>query len=189
MSQLDGNGPSRRVATLLEVSLNLTEPDTALLVPRSANAPALVTALLDTPASAQWASGEESLAAAEWIDHAARELNKSAIARSIAEVPHELSAEWQWPDQPLTRVCLDGSEIATADYFPASASAHWYLRWTGEAIASRSSTELPLIALATRVPEEAEEDAAIRKAILDVAIQAAANELTGRPSRLELADG
>ena len=76
----------------------------------------------------------------------------------------------------------------TADYLPASASAHWFLRWTGNPQPAHRPSDLPLLSLVSQVPEEAEEDARMRAAVLDAAAEAAASELTGRPARLTLHD-
>ncbi len=106
------------------------------------------------------------------------------VATGVSGAPdsetHELSAEWCWPDKPLVVVRLDSEPAAAVDYLPASASAHWFLKWTAEVSRAQLGDELPIIALASHVPEEAEEDENLRAAILDAALAAAAAQLTGR---------
>jgi hypothetical protein len=177
-----------RAATILEVSLNLTGADAARLAARSAGAPPIVMALLAHPGTARWVTREELDTAVAWLRSVANGLNESAIVNSLREDAHEVTAVWRWPDHPLVEVFLDDSAIAVVDYLPASASAHWYLRWTGDPRPAHGLNDLPLLPLATRVPEEAEEDSAMRAAVLDAAIEAAANKLTGRTARLALRD-
>ena len=178
---------SARATDLAQASLELTAADRARLLPRVASAPALVTVLFNEP-HAQWATLEEVEAASTWLGAAATELNEPPLATSLVEDRHDVTADWHGPAHPLVDVRLDGVTIAKVDYLEASASAHWFLRWCGDPSAAHGPVELPLMPLATHVPEEAEEDADIRAAILDAAVEAAANELTGRPVRLQLRD-
>jgi hypothetical protein len=184
---VDNVSPAR-AGTVIEVSLNFTEPELASLGPRAASAPPLVAEFLSGSTSPRWATAAEVSAAREWLGAAAAGVNQRATAASLVERPRGLVAEWRWPDHPLIEVRLDGEPIAVVDYLPASASIHWFLHWTGGTSAAHGSAELPLLPLATRVPEEAEEDVGTRMTVLDTAIEAAANELTGRVIRLELRD-
>jgi hypothetical protein len=116
-------------------------------------------------------------------------LNEPAIVSGLISQARDVTAEWHWPDHPLVDVRLAGASIAVVDYFPASASAHWFLRWTGgESHGALGGAQLPLTPLATRVPEEVDADAGMRALVLDTAAEAAASQLTGRAVRLELRD-
>jgi hypothetical protein len=126
---------------------------------------------------------------AGWLKAAARESKDPLIVNGLISQARDLTAEWRWPDHPVVDVRLTGAVIAVVDYLPASASAHWFLRWTGgESRGALGGAPLPLTPLATRVPEEADEDAGMRTFVLDTAVEAAANQLTGRAVRLELRD-
>jgi hypothetical protein len=166
----------------------LTDPERASLAPRSADAPALIGTLLANPASAQWATRNDVALAASWLATAASELHEPAIQNCLRESARKLTAHWRWPDHPIVDVGLDGSTIAVVDYLPASSSAHWFLRWPGELKVAPAFTVLPIISLATRVPEEVDGDDKVRAAVLDIAIEAVANQLTGRAVRLEARD-
>jgi hypothetical protein len=89
-------------------------------------------------------------------------------------------AEWRWPEVPLARVRVDDREVAVVDYLPASAAAHWYLRWTSSDCGADGPDVLPLMALVTRVPEEVDGDDDMRANVLDTALEAVANRLAGR---------
>jgi hypothetical protein len=96
---------------------------------------------------------------------------------------HRITAEWCWPDTPLARIRLDGREVATVDYLPASASAHWVLTWISEELATDGPKQLPLMPLVTRVPEEVDAERSLRAAVLDIALDGTEARLTGRPVR------
>jgi hypothetical protein len=178
----------RRATTLVKASLELADPEAAILQPRVAAKGSLIEALVGRPRVSTWATTEEAEAANHWLAAAAAELNEPAIAQGIASEIHELSAEWCWPDAPLVALRLNSELVALADYLPASASAHWFLRWTADTPRARPATELPIMSLAGHVPEEAEEDETMLAAVLDAAIGAATAELTGRVVDGELRD-
>lgn len=96
---------------------------------------------------------------------------------------HRISAQWCWPDVPLVRINADGREVATVDYLPASASAHWVLSWTSAEVGADGPARLPLMALVTRVPEEVDADESLCAAVLDIALDGAKARLTGRTAR------
>lgn len=98
---------------------------------------------------------------------------------------HRLDAEWQWPLAPAVSIRLGDRDVASVDYFPASASAHWALHWISGDV---GSAQLPLIGLAGRVPEEIDADPALQAATLDIALDAAEDRLTGQPARVERPD-
>lgn len=102
---------------------------------------------------------------------------------SILE-PCRITAEWCWPEVPLARVRVDDLEVAVLDYLPASAAAHWYLRWVSGDIGADGPDFLPLISLVTRVPEEVDGDDDMRATVLDTALEAVANRLAGRVVRV-----
>src|SRR5665213_69367 len=87
----------------------------------------------------------------------------SPIPGSI--VACRISAEWCWPEVPLARVRVDDREVAVVDYLPASAAAHWYLRWASRDIGADGPDVLPLISLVTRVPEEVDGDDDMRATV------------------------
>jgi hypothetical protein len=91
----------------------------------------------------------------------------------------ELVACWQFPSSPLIAIQLGGRPWAEVDYFEASASVHWALRVSG---ADRSVIGLP--GLAGRVPDELDDDADLRVAALDHALDAAADRLGVRGETL-----
>jgi hypothetical protein len=78
---------------------------------------------------------------------------------------------------------VDGREVATVDYLPASASAHWVLTWTSGEIAADGPAHLPLMPLVTSVPEEVDADESLCAAVLDIALDGAEARLTGRTVR------
>jgi hypothetical protein len=93
--------------------------------------------------------------------------------------PCRISAKWCWPEVPLARVRVDDREVAVVDYLPASAAAHWYLRWASRDTGAEGPDVLPLISLVTRVPEEVDGDDDMRATVLDTALEAVANRLAG----------
>ncbi len=70
------------------------------------------------------------------------------------------------------------------DYLPASASAHWYLRWASRDIGADGPDILPLISLVTREPEEVDGDDDMRATVLDTALEAVTNRLAGQVVRI-----
>jgi hypothetical protein len=178
-----------RSGVLAEVSLKVTEFEGRWLSLGTQDPPSLLGLLLPSDAgSTQWASTEEVTAAVAWLDTMAGELDEPDVGHCLVEHPHPIRAEWCWPDSPAIAVLLDGELFASADYLAASASAHWFLRWTRDAIPSHEPVKFPLLALATRVQEELDEDDAMRAASLDTVIEAAASGLAGRPVSLETRD-
>lgn len=109
----------------------------------------------------------------------------SFVARAVIVGAQQVVADWCWPDKPLVRVRVDGEEVATVDYLPASATAHWFLRWTSQTLAVEGPELLPLVPLVAVVPEEADSDDGFRAAVLDVAIEAVASRLTGSAANVE----
>jgi hypothetical protein len=101
---------------------------------------------------------------------------------------HRIVADWLWPDRPLVRVRVDYQEVATVDYLPASATAHWFLKWTSNELVVEDPNPLPLMPLVAMVPEEVDGDENIRAAVLDTALEAVANRLTGSAARIEPRD-
>lgn len=112
------------------------------------------------------------------------DLNEGSSSNLGTIVARCISAEWRWPEVPPARVRVDDREVAVVDYLPASAAAHWYLRWASDDIAAGGPDVLPLISLVTRVPEEVDGDDDIRATVLDTALEAAANRLAGRVVRI-----
>ena len=100
-----------------------------------------------------------------------------------------LRADWCWPEQPLVRVLVEDCEAAVADYLPASATAHWFLRWRSGTIAAEGPELVPLMSLATHVPEEVDGDETLRVVVLDTVLEAVASRLTGRAETIEPRDG
>lgn len=176
-----------RAATLVQVWLDVSEAEAALLVPRATDAGALASALVSEPQTRRWATAEEVSTATEWLAAAARKLNEPALGEALTEESHVLRAEWRFPEAPLVRLYRDSDLVAIADYLPSSASAHWFLRWEGDDDRAHPA-EFPIMLLAGHVPEEADEDESMRATILDEAIGAAAAELTGRVVRLDPRD-
>jgi hypothetical protein len=179
---------SARTAEIAKVRLGLTKADRTALEPWIATAPPLIASLLEDPGSLQWGTQEETDSASRWLAEAAGELDDPTVATSLVLGAHEITAEWRWPTHPLVQVHLDATRVAVVDYLEGSASSHWFLRWTGEPAGPHGAAELPLLPLATHVPEEAEEEAGMRAVILDAAVEAAVNKLTGRAVRLQLRD-
>lgn len=173
--------PAGRAATLHEVALRLDDVQPASMAPRSADAPPLVSDVLARPAATHWGTDDELSEASAWFLETGTILNQPAIETCLSAHSHELRADWRWPDRPLVEVRLDGTVIASVDYLPASASAHWFVRWENPSVSRAGAELLPLIPLAARVPEEAEEDEGTRLLVLDAAVEATATGLTGRP--------
>jgi hypothetical protein len=181
-------GSSRKV-TLADVWLDLTPASAASLEPRLASRDDLIAALVGAPRTRRWATAEELAAVRAWLESAALDLNDRAIVQSLNAETHELTAEWVWPDKPLVHLYLDSEPVAFVDYLPASASAHWFLRWAGEDVhRARGAADLPIITLAGHVPEEAEREESMLATALDEALSATAAELTGRVVRIETSD-
>jgi hypothetical protein len=120
--------------------------------------------------------------------------SRTAILREVSTASprgdgvHRIVADWLWPDRPLVRVRVDDQEVATVDYLPASATAHWFLKWTSNELVVEESNPLPLMPLVAMVPEEVDGDESIRAVVLDTALEAVANRLTGRAARIEPRD-
>jgi hypothetical protein len=107
---------------------------------------------------------------------------------NIGQNMHRIEARWQWPAASAVSVRLGDQELATVEYFPASASAHWILHWIGDDFGSEGPGQLPLIGLAGIVPEEVDADPALQAAVLELALDAAAERLSGKPARIEPSD-
>ena len=73
---------SARVTNLADVRLELTEAESASLLPRVASAPPLIAALLGNLGSHEWATPEEVEEGSAWLGAAASNLNEPALARS-----------------------------------------------------------------------------------------------------------
>src|SRR5947209_2582529 len=114
-----------------------------------------------------------------------------ALTRSVrvGGREHRLDALWLWPVAPAVSVRLDGRAVASVEFFQASASAHWILNWIGDDLGYEGPARLPLMSLAGRVPEEVDADAALVGAVLDVALDAAEDRLSGQPARVARPDG
>ena len=89
-----------------------------------------------------------------------------------------LMAEWRFPESPLIPLDLGNQRLAVVDYSPASASAHWFLRWSDPLLAS-AHAEVAITTLAGQVPEDADTDEALRIAVLDAALLALISALGG----------
>jgi hypothetical protein len=101
---------------------------------------------------------------------------------------HRIEATWQWPTGSAVSLRLGDRELARVAYLPASASAHWILHWIGDDFASEGPEQLPLVGLAGRVPEEVDADPALQAAVLELALDAATERLSGQPARIEHPD-
>lgn len=85
---------------------------------------------------------------------------------------HQMRAEWEFPLHPLITIWMDDARVARADYGEYSATLHWAVCW------ERSRRQpLPLVPLATLVPEQVDADAGLRDYVLEVAINATAEHL------------
>jgi hypothetical protein len=115
-------------------------------------------------------------------------LHEVSTASPRGEDACRIVADWLWPDRPLVRVRVDDQEVATVDYLPASATAHWFLKWTSNELVVEDPNPLPLMPLVAMVPEEVDGDENIRAAVLDTALEAVANRLTGGAARIEPRD-
>jgi hypothetical protein len=105
----------------------------------------------------------------------------------IGGTTHLIEAGWQWPVAPAVTVRIDGGELAAVEYLLASASAHWILHWIGTP-GSGEPRQLPLIALAGKVPEEVDPDPTLQAAVLDLALDAVTELLLSHPARIEQPD-
>jgi hypothetical protein len=120
----------------------------------------------------------------------ARIASRIAVLNRVPSIGNAvLRANWCWPDRPLMRVLIDDRELAVADYLPASAAAHWFLRWRSGDVAPEGPELLPLMPLATHVPEEVDGDESMRAVALDTVLEAVASRLTGRAESIESRDG
>ncbi len=112
------------------------------------------------------------------------QLSSDVDAAMLGPGPHRLSAAWRFPTSPLVEIRLDDRVLASVDYLPASASAHWFLTMRD----ADSESPIAVPALASRVPEEVDSDAALQRSVLDESALSAASRLLGRPLDLTFHD-
>jgi hypothetical protein len=180
---------SSRASRLASVWLDLADDQARALAARVAGADDLTSALVTQRPARLWATSSELATTTQWLEDAAAVLDQPPLRSALHTETHELTAQWRWPDHPLVHVHLDSQTVAAVDYLPASATAHWHLRWLDDQVLrAHPANALAIMPLAGHVPEEADADSAMLAFVLDEAAAAVAAELTGRVVRLDFDD-
>jgi hypothetical protein len=150
----------------------------ALRVAEGTQVPGVVANLAAGEKGSVWATQREVANMIAW-------LREHGLHEERQAIHHWLDAEWRFPESPLVKLSLDGESVATVDYLPGSASAHWSLRWSRAFAGIPASSVIALVGLVEQVPEEADAELVLWSAVIDTALSAVVAQITKREVDIE----